>query len=142
MGERCPACGRWDTRPAVVDGILAEGGRILLIRRGREPCRGRFALPGGFIDRDETAREAIAREMREETGLDVEVERFLGFFDDPGRDVRQTISLVFVLRRRGGELRAGDDAAEFVWADLGDPPPLAFDHARVLAEYRASLRGG
>ncbi|MBN1419834.1 MAG: NUDIX hydrolase [Planctomycetes bacterium] len=142
MGDRCPVCGRWDVRPAVVDGILVEEGKLLLIRRGHEPCRGRFALPGGFIDRDETAREAVVREMREETGLDVEIERFLGFFDDPGRDVRETIALVFVLRRTGGEVRAGDDAVDFTWADPDDPPPLAFDHARVIAEYRASLREG
>jgi len=142
MGERCPACGRWDTRPAVVDGILVEHRKILLIRRGHEPCRGRFALPGGFIDRGETAREAVVREMREETGLDVEVVRFLGFFDDPARDVRQTIALVFVLRRTGGTLRAGDDAEAFAWADLDDLPPIAFDHARVIAEYRASLGDG
>lgn len=137
MSDRCPVCGRWDNRAAVVDGILVEGGRILLVRRGREPFRGLYAIPGGYMDRDETAVEALRREFREETGLEIEAGEFLGFYDDPRRDTRQNVSLTFAVRRTGGELRPGDDADAVLWADLGDLPPLAFDHDRVIADYRA-----
>ncbi|MGE4274665.1 MAG: NUDIX domain-containing protein [Candidatus Methanomethylophilaceae archaeon] len=120
-----------------VDGLLVEEGRLLLVRRGQEPFAGRFALPGGFVDYGERVEDAVHREMLEETGLETEVLSLLGVYSDPGRDPRgHTVSLAFILRRTGGRLAAGDDAAEAGWFHLDRLPPLAFDHACIIADYK------
>ena len=137
----CPVCGRWENRAAVVDGVVVRGEDVLLIRRGTEPERGKYALPGGYMDRDETAEEACVREVREETGLDVRVIAFLAYYDRPERDPRrQNVALAFLTEPMGGELRAGDDADDAGWFALDRLPALAFDHARILADARAFLR--
>ena len=119
--------------------LLDAPGRIVLIER-RHPPSG-WALPGGFVDVGETVEQAAVREAREETGLDVTLVRLLGVYSDPARDPRgHTASAVFVARA-GGEPQAGDDAARARAFDPADPPQLAFDHARILADYRASRNG-
>ncbi len=110
--------------------------RILLIRRGRDPFAGRWALPGGFVDIDEPIPAAAARELREETGLDsLPLEQF-GVFGTPGRDPRgRTISIAFcalIPADRPVTAAAGDDASGADWFDLRSLPPLAFDHADVI----------
>lgn len=108
---------------------------IVLIRR-RHPPPG-WALPGGFVDVGERVEDAARREAGEETGLAVTLKTLLGCYSDPDRDPRgHTVSAVFVAEA-GGEPRAADDAAEAQVADPQAPPePLAFDHARILADYR------
>jgi 8-oxo-dGTP diphosphatase len=113
--------------------------RVLLIRRGHAPFAGRYALPGGFVERDEDLAPACARELREETGLaEVALEQFRAY-GTPGRDPRGwTVSVVHV-----GEVDAGA-AARAKGADDADdarffpvdalPRPLAFDHDRILDE--------
>lgn len=109
--------------------------RIVLIRR-RNPPPG-WALPGGFVDVGETVEEAARRELREETGLDIRLEAVLGVYSAPDRDPRgHCVSIVFVAQARGTP-RAGDDAGELGVFDPANPPAgLAFDHARILADYR------
>jgi 8-oxo-dGTP diphosphatase len=139
----CPYCGRWRNRPAVVDGIvLNSAGDILLIRRGREPFRGDWALPGGFMDWGETARDAVIREVREETGLIFKEPHFLAVFDSPGRDPhRGTVSLAYYGYAAGEELlRPGDDACDGGWFPLSSLPPLAFDHGRILSLFLEKSR--
>ncbi|HDS02390.1 MAG TPA: NUDIX domain-containing protein [Firmicutes bacterium] len=131
----CPYCGRWRNRPSVVDGIVKnQKGEIVLIRRGRDPHKGDWALPGGFIDWGETAREAVVREVREETGLSVEPLSLVGVFDSPERDKgRGTVSLVYDCRlTEDGSCRAGDDADDCRWFSFSALPPLAFDHAAII----------
>ena len=74
-----------------VDIVILKENDLLLIRRGREPFRGKWALPGGFIEYGETAEEAAVREAAEETGLTVELEGILGVYSDPNRDPRKHI---------------------------------------------------
>jgi 8-oxo-dGTP diphosphatase len=108
---------------------------IVLVER-RYPPPG-WALPGGFVDVGETVEAAAVREAREETGLDVELVALLGVYSDPARDPRgHTASVVYVGRARGRP-QAADDARNVQAVDPGTPPPLAFDHARILADYRA-----
>lgn len=95
---------------------------------------GEWAVPGGRIDDDETAEQCARREMKEETGLDIEIIRLTGIYSDPGRDPRGIIAAAFRVRRIGGEIRAGDDAAEAAWFSLNDLPRLAADHLKIIEE--------
>jgi 8-oxo-dGTP diphosphatase len=142
--------GAWDTRevaaprtPPVAADVIIElldrpGRPIVLIER-RFPPPG-WALPGGFVEYGETVEAAAVREAREETGLAVELTGLLGVYSDPGRDPRgHTIGIVYVGRAHGAP-QAGDDARNVAIVDPGAPPPLAFDHERILADYRARAR--
>jgi 8-oxo-dGTP diphosphatase len=106
---------------------------IVLIER-RYPPPG-WALPGGFVDVGETLEAAAWREAFEETALEVELKLLLGCYSDPARDARgHTASAVYVAQARG-EPRAGDDAGRLALFDPADTPTLAFDHARIIADY-------
>jgi len=114
--------------------IPSEGGRVVLIRRGSDPYKGRWALPGGFVEVGETVEQAARREAAEETGLAVELAGLVGVYSDPERDPRgHNVSVAFLARVLSGELSAATDAAE---ASLLDPGTveLAFDHGRIIAD--------
>ncbi|MCI0463707.1 MAG: NUDIX hydrolase [Gemmataceae bacterium] len=116
--------------------------RVLLIRRKHEPFADLWALPGGFIDMDETLEASAARELREETSLVVAALEQLHTFGDPGRDPRgRTVSVAYLAQVDADSVspRADDDAAEVGWHDLSRLPPLAFDHDRILAFARERL---
>jgi 8-oxo-dGTP diphosphatase len=107
---------------------------IVLIER-RNPPPG-WALPGGFVDVGETLEHAAVREALEETRLAVTLKVLLGCYSEPLRDSRgHTVSAVYVAEARGAP-QAGDDAGRVMLADLRQLPPLAFDHARILSDYR------
>jgi len=134
-------------RPALtVDIVLLHGSadevEVLLIKRAREPFKGQWAFPGGFVDKDESLEDAAARELAEETGLSgIRLEQ-IGAFGDPGRDPRgHTVSVVFagVLEDRA-LVSAGDDAAEAAWHPALEPPNLAFDHNKILSIILERLR--
>ena len=120
--------------PAVaVDGLVVVDGKLVAVRRGNDPFRGMPALPGGFIELGETTVAAVVREVREETGLETDVDRLVGVFSDPRRDPRgHTISIAYALKAVGGKLQAGSDAAAIVLIDPDDPPRMAFDHNEIL----------
>jgi 8-oxo-dGTP diphosphatase len=121
-------------RPFACDGILVEDGKILLIKRAAEPFKGQWALPGGRIDDGETAEDCLKREMKEETGLEVEPVRLIGIYSDPGRDPRGIIAATYLVKRVGGELKAGDDAGEAEWFPLDNLPELATDHSKMVED--------
>ena len=114
---------------------------IVLIER-RNPPLG-FALPGGFVDIGETLEQAVCREAREETGLDIRLVALLGCYSHPARDPRgHTISAVYVAEARG-ELQAGDDARATLIADPAERGrALAFDHRLILDDYLHYLKNG
>jgi 8-oxo-dGTP diphosphatase len=116
------------------DVIIEIGSEIVLIER-RNPPPG-WAIPGGFVDVGESVESAAIREAAEETGLEVSLCCLLGCYSDPRRDPRgHTVSLVYVGSATGTP-QARDDAAA---VRLVDPAcvefPLAFDHARIIADY-------
>ena len=121
-------------RPFACDMVLIENGKILLIRRGRDPFRNQWATPGGRIDDSENAEQCAKREMKEETGIDIEIIKLTGLYSDPERDPRGIIAAAFLVKRTGGEPIAGDDAAEARWFDLDDLPPLAADHKKIVED--------
>lgn len=124
-----------------VDAVLLKGREVLLIKRGREPYRGAWALPGGFVEVGETLEHATVRELLEETGLKGEIVDLLGAYSDPKRDPRgHTVGIVYVCKVAGiVQVAAGDDADEARWFPLDALPPLAFDHDRILADARRWL---
>ena len=126
---------RW---PAVtVDGLLLDDGRLLAVIRANEPFQGLPALPGGFVELGETTVGAVIREVQEETGLETRVRRLVGAYSDPSRDPRgHVVSVVYELERTGGELRAGSDASRLTFLDSDHPGRMAFDHARIVADWR------
>jgi 8-oxo-dGTP diphosphatase len=108
---------------------------ILLIKRGREPFLGMWALPGGFVEMDETLEEAVERELEEETGLSGIILQQLHTFSKVNRDPRhRTISTVFwgLFNENSDTPEAGDDASALEWFDIFGLPKLAFDHLEVL----------
>jgi len=130
-------------RPALtVDAIVISPLKlVLLIERGREPFKGKWALPGGFINMDETLEIACRRELEEETGLRVGELKQFRTFDAVDRDPRhRTISVLFYsfLEEELVPL-AGDDAAKAQWFSLNHLPELAFDHQLILEEFKNEI---
>lgn len=115
-----------------LDGML----RVLLIRRRRWPFEGCWAIPGGFVEIDESLEDAAGRELAEETGLTGVPLQQLHAFGDPGRDPRTRVITISYFAQLAEEqargIQAGDDAADARWWPVTDLPPLAFDHARLL----------
>jgi len=108
--------------------------KILLIQRAFPPFRGKWALPGGFVNIDETLEEAALREMEEETGVrEVYLEQLYSF-GDPKRDPRGRVITVayFALISKDVEVQAGEEATHAEWHPVEKVPDLAFDHDKIL----------
>lgn len=117
-----------------VDIIIRYKGGVVLIKRKNPPLG--WALPGGFVEYGETLEGAAIREAKEETNLNVQLERQFHAYSDPKRDSRHhTITVVFIAEGRG-ELKAGDDAAEATIFPEGKvPQDIVFDHKQILLDY-------
>lgn len=129
-------------RPALtVDAIIyvkdSERFSLLLIKRGREPFLGQWALPGGFVEMDELLEESCLRELKEETGLQLSDIRQYKVFDAVDRDPRgRTISVIFYAELESQkEVRGGDDAALARWFPFFDLPQMAFDHYQIIQNF-------
>lgn len=108
--------------------------KILLIERAYPPFEGRWALPGGFVERDEDLADAARRELAEETGVQLQHLMQIGTFGQPDRDPRKRVISVAYCAILHTEFKAvaGDDAAKAVWWPIDDLPELAFDHNTIL----------
>jgi 8-oxo-dGTP diphosphatase len=136
-------------RPCVTVDVLlfcttGENLEILLIERRNPPFQGCWALPGGFVEMEESLEASARRELFEETGLEpLEIEQ-IGAFGDPDRDPRGrviTIAYGCLTREKGQPPQAGDDAARAQWFLLSDLPDLAFDHEAIIRCGFEKLRG-
>ncbi|MFH0855929.1 MAG: NUDIX hydrolase [Candidatus Omnitrophota bacterium] len=125
---------------STVDAIIEIDGGIVLIQRKNPPFG--WALPGGFVDYGESLEDAVAREAKEETGLDIREIRQFHTYSEPGRDPRfHTIGTVYIAKSQGRP-QAGDDAAALKIVKLSEIEGLnlAFDHSQILADYLRSLK--
>jgi len=118
------------TGPVVAVGaIVIDKGAILLVKRDREPARGQWSLPGGRVEIGETLREALIREVREETGVDVDIDGLIGTAervvrDDDGEIAFHYVILDYVCTARSTEVKAGDDASDVRWVPVGEMADL------------------
>ena len=120
-----------------VDGIISKDNKILLIKRGNEPFKDKWALPGGFVEYGEKTEDAAIREIYEETGFKTDIKNLLGVYSDPNRDPRgHTVSVVYLLKIIGGKLKSGDDACDAEFYAINDLPDLSFDHNKIISDYR------
>ena len=138
MVSRCRACGWTDwfnpapTASVLILGRGRDGTTVLLVRRAFAPARGAWDVPGGFIERGETAEAAAKREAREELGVDVRLERFVGIFPDTytfGGERQPSLNIYFAARlpRPNASIRPADDVSGFRWFGLDRlPRRLAF----------------
>lgn len=139
---RCTACGEhyWANSLPAVQGLIERDGRVLLARRGIEPRLGYWDMPGGFVEEAEEAEAALRREVREETGLEVERAELVRVDIEPYGD-RFVFSVTYRVTAHGDPV-ADDDVAELRWFAPDElPEEMAFPgQERVLAEWSA-LRG-
>ncbi len=133
------------TVDVVVMTVVEDTLRLALIRRGSEPYAGAWALPGGFKRPDETLDEAVVRELGEEAGMHLPRLAQFRSYGDPGRDPRMDVVTVgyYAVLPEERPLTAGTDADAARWVDvtevLDGTLPLAFDHARIVADARDRL---
>jgi 8-oxo-dGTP diphosphatase len=140
-GTGCPCdCGGFPAPDLAVDVVVRKGdGSILLIKRGKEPYKGRWALPGGFVECGETTEEAAVREVQEETGMAASICGLLGVYSRPDRDPRgHTVSICYAAEVGDGEPEGGDDAAEasFFSLEAIENLKLAFDHREIIRDFK------
>jgi 8-oxo-dGTP diphosphatase len=131
------------TTDCVIFGFDGIGLNVLLVERGLEPYKGRWAFPGGFLRMDETANEGALRELKEETNVDNVYIEQLQAFSDVDRDPRErviTIAFYALVRPSDYDVIGGDDAVRAKWFPIDKVPPLAFDHERILRFAMKELR--
>jgi 8-oxo-dGTP diphosphatase len=141
----CSACGFvvYASSKPTAGALCVENGRVLLARRAHPPFKGFWDIPGGFLDEGEAPLDGLRRELKEETGLDVEPERFLGIWIDRyGGDstAESTLNLYWTALVVGGEAVPADDVSELRWFERDELPAaseLAFENVPlVLAAWR------
>lgn len=129
------------TTDCVIFGFDGTNLNVLLVERGIEPYKGRWALPGGFMRMDESAEEGALRELKEETGLEGAYIKQFGTFTAPNRDPRERIiTIAYYALVKIQEVRGADDAADARWFPLNKIPSLAFDHDMILRTALNELR--
>lgn len=138
----CAACGSdyWSNPVPGAQALVEREGRVLLGRRRFDPSAGLWDVPGGFLEETEHPDDALRRELREETGLEIEPTEYLGTWLQ-AYDGRTVLCLTWVARAVGGAERPGDDLVELRWFppdELPEPHELAFDSfAEILSLWRA-----
>lgn len=137
----CPACGLvvYDNPAPTASALVVRDGRLMLTRRARPPEQGLWDVPGGFIDPLEHPQDAVRRELREETGLDIEVGPLTGIYTDVyGEGGVATLNLYYAATVTGGTEQPADDVSEIGWFPLGDVPldEIAFENGRrAISEF-------
>jgi ADP-ribose pyrophosphatase YjhB (NUDIX family) len=138
----CPNCGfvHYENPTPTVQAWIERDGAYLALRRGEEPLKGRWNMPGGFVETGESGPEAIVREVSEETALDVEPVEVIGIFSSTygsGDDATPIFDVAYRCELKGGELDVSDESQEAAWFSLEEFPEPAFEGERkALARLR------
>lgn len=111
-----------------------EGQEVLLIQRKNDPYKDQWALPGGFLEKEEFLEDGAKRELEEETGLKIGAIEQIGVFDSPNRDPRgRTISVAYLgFAKASDRVKGTDDAKAAKWFKINKLPKLAFDHEQIM----------
>lgn len=131
-------------RHVVVDGLIIDKNKILLVKRVKKLSNpGKYALVGGFVDRDENIAQAMLREVLEETGYKAEIVNLLAIIDNPNRpqEDRQNISFVFILKpikKIGSHDKEVENTHWFDLDKLPDKDKFAFDHYDIIQKYQTA----
>ena len=129
------------TTDCVIFGFDGGKLKVLLVERGLEPYKGRWAFPGGFVKMDESCEEGALRELEEETALKGTYVQQFHTYSNPNRDPRErVITVAFFALVRIQEVEAGDDANKAQWFAIDEVPQLAFDHDAILRDALKRLR--
>ncbi len=135
---RCSACGFifYQNSKPTVSILILDGDKVLLGKRNVEPSKGMWDVPGGFLEAGEPPEEGAWREIREETGLEVEILDMLGIFmDEYGADKIPTLNICYTAGVKGGSEKPGDDIAETEWFPIsGLPEDIAFKNGREMLD--------
>lgn len=127
-------------RDIVCSAIVVKDSKILLVKRSIDPESGKWALPGGYLSWDETTEEGAIREVREETGVDVKIINLLGVYSDPHRvktEAIENVAIVYLTEPVSGKsAEALDEVEEVEWVSLDSIPELAFDHNKIIEDYK------
>lgn len=127
--------------PATAALVLDGDDKLLLVKRGMDPGKGEWSLPGGFIEDDETPIDAALRELREETGLIGEVEKLIDVVYEDSPFYGPLIIIGYKIFPLRGDLMPGDDATETRYFPLHEHPRVAFNSHRALIEELMRIRG-
>lgn len=115
---------------------MTKDKKVVLIERRKDPFKGNWALPGGFVEEGENTEEAIKREVYEETNLRIDIDNLVGVYSDPDRDPRgHVVSITYSGSIIEGGLEASTDAETTRCFSLDNLPQLAFDHLKIIKEY-------
>lgn len=143
LSQTCSACGaiHWRNAKPCAGALVVQNNRVLLGRRAVEPAKGAWDIPGGFLEPWELPSDAAVREVREETGLDVRVDRLLTIVIDTYAERDYTLNVYYLAEVVDGVLQPADDLAEVRWFGPDElPTDLAFAHcSQVLAAWRDRL---
>ncbi|MCD6097299.1 NUDIX hydrolase [bacterium] len=141
VGDRgrlvCSSCGQIvyeNPIPATGVVVLDDMNRILLVKRGVEPCKGGWSLPGGFAEIDETIEEAALRELTEETGIIGEIVRLIGVYSQPSPQYKNVLLVGYLVKALSSNLRPSDDVVEIRFFDKGSLPEVCFEGHRRFIE--------
>lgn len=148
-GTFCSTCARFNARTVATNALLldksnAKSPKILLVRRGENPDKGWWDIPGGYIDWDETLEEGVARELKEETGLIAHPESFALFntFSNPNNKTKnQVIDMYYISTQFTGDLKIDEkEITDAQWFELSHlPENVAFDHRVTLEKLKDHL---
>ena len=137
----CPECGfvYWNNPKPACSVIIGKNHKVLMLRRGREPLKGYWVLPGGFIEYEEEPRDAAIRETKEETGLDIEITGLVGVYQITNDPRGIHLDIIYSGRILNENPVISDESSVYGFFPAGNlPEPIAYRHKEAIKEWNAA----